>query len=593
VAKSTPTKSNSKRATKKAGRSQRVLPAKMPPVGCKTSESHQSVISKAEVKKIQGLLKSKTTKGVILGLSLLESLSATTADYQAVFTEPVIRTIVRTWDAEAVLETAKHLLPHLDTCTRFIGIAAESFCKTTDIQRQRFLNDLFQQPFCSIQYTVAQGHRLVPDIVDGTVLWDVLHRELLEAERVKIRYHNSEDMRFSTCVVHSLDGIHIAGFFFDEGELCWPSVLPQHVLAVGCTAQQFLGDSSQWLEVAWAISRSNFVEYIKNNRFDIWDNHDWAYFWDDCRDVLIIALLWSWFHDSPSSKAKTKARPSKHSRSARPYRWTTAGLRAMLKYSHGLLRRRRFENIATLKETHKNGVLLPWQEKKSIENEWEARLNKDSDSQNSYCGLSNELKRLAYLAALSLRDTSAHLHGGIEDSVSDHYDREDNPYSVIHAVATHTLLCLALHPATPGDIVRQLAADAYGPIAAAASSGRSAKRETRSPAQQMTALINDVIRGTGGLANNSRIPGTIREIAKRLDHYWSKWRKSDSLENVAAVNTDGASANENRMRAVALGVAVEKGWIVPTREGISLMRRSVTELDALASKKSNDDNDDD
>jgi hypothetical protein len=150
-----------------------------------------------------------------------------------------------------------------------------------------------------------------------------------------------------------------------------------------------------------------------------------------------------------------------------------------------------------------------------------------------------------------------------------------------------------LHPATPGDIVRQLAADAYGPIAAAASSGRSAKRETRSPAQQMTALINDVIRGTGGLANNSRIPGTIREIAKRLDHYWSKWRKSDSLENVAAVNTDGASANENRMRAVALGVAVEKGWIVPTREGISLMRRSVTELDALASKKSNDDNDDD
>jgi hypothetical protein len=109
----------------------------------------------------------------------------------------------------------------------------------------------------------------------------------------------------------------------------------------------------------------------------------------------------------------------------------------------------------------------------------------------------------------------------------------------------------------------------------------------------MTALINDVIRGTGGLANNSRIPGTIREIAKRLDHYWSKWRKSDSLENVAAVNTDGASANENRMRAVALGVAVEKGWIVPTREGISLMRRSVTELDALASKKSNDDNDDD
>jgi len=46
-----------------------------------------TVLTEPEVKKIQGLLKSKTADGLTLGLSLLESLGATTADHEAVFTE--------------------------------------------------------------------------------------------------------------------------------------------------------------------------------------------------------------------------------------------------------------------------------------------------------------------------------------------------------------------------------------------------------------------------------------------------------------------------------------------------------------------------
>jgi hypothetical protein len=60
-----------------------------------------------------------------------------------------------------------------------------------------------------------------------------------------------------------------------------------------------------------------------------------------------------------------------------------------------------------------------------------------------------------------------------------------------------------------------------------------------------------------------------------------------------AINTEEPRTNENRMRAVAVGVAVARGWIVPTNEGISLMRKSVAELDAPPSKQSDDDNDDD
>lgn len=58
--------SYSKRPTKKAGRIPCGLPTNACPVGRKAGESDPSVIPKADVKKIQGLLKSKTTKRVKL-----------------------------------------------------------------------------------------------------------------------------------------------------------------------------------------------------------------------------------------------------------------------------------------------------------------------------------------------------------------------------------------------------------------------------------------------------------------------------------------------------------------------------------------------
>ena len=53
------------------------------------------VLTKPEVEKIQGLLESETADGVALALSLLESLGATPADYEAVFTDQVKRAVGR------------------------------------------------------------------------------------------------------------------------------------------------------------------------------------------------------------------------------------------------------------------------------------------------------------------------------------------------------------------------------------------------------------------------------------------------------------------------------------------------------------------
>jgi len=54
-----------------------------------------AALTKPEVEKIQGLLKSRTSDGVTLGLSLLESLGATPANCEAVFTETVKRAVGR------------------------------------------------------------------------------------------------------------------------------------------------------------------------------------------------------------------------------------------------------------------------------------------------------------------------------------------------------------------------------------------------------------------------------------------------------------------------------------------------------------------
>ncbi len=69
-------------------------------------------LAEAEVKKIQGLLKSKTTDGVMRGLSLLESLNATRADYEAVFTDRVIKAALKTWDTATWGAVSRALLPY-------------------------------------------------------------------------------------------------------------------------------------------------------------------------------------------------------------------------------------------------------------------------------------------------------------------------------------------------------------------------------------------------------------------------------------------------------------------------------------------------
>ena len=558
------------------------MPAKMPPIGRKIGESHQSAISKAEVKKIQGLLKSKTTSGVMLGVSLLESLRATTADYESVFTDTVIRAI--TWDSQAVLATAKHLLPHVDTCTRFIGTIAEWFCKTTEIQRQRFLNDLFQQPFCSIQYTVAQGHRLVPDIVDGTVLWDVLHRELLAAQRVKTQYRDSE----SPCkafVVHSLNGIHLAGYYHDRGE-GRPGNLPNHVVQA-CDDWRSV-DQLDWVEVAWAVSFENMIGTLLHETTSIWDAHDWGCGrWDKDPHVIIV-MLWSWFTAECLNVKEIARLDEWHWGESTPiqrrktlFRWTDKGERAVASYAALLLRQRKFSKPGCVGDdwAWPSSPYLPWQDPGNWENEFEARFRRGKKEYASYAKLSDEHKYLACYAAMAVRDAAQRIKPLTEGE------------PVIEGLANHTLICLALHPATPQSLVQMLAHDAYEPVASAATAGRGAKSEQLSPADKMKDIVDYVVRGTGGRARTDKVSDDTSAIAKRLSRYWSHWKQENA--DVKAVNTEKPRTNENRMRAVAMGVAVARGWIVPTKEGASLMHKSVAELDAPPSDTSNDDDDDD
>jgi len=69
-------------------------------------------ISPNERARIKGLLKSKRSDSVTLGLSLLESLGATRADYEAVFTDRVIKAVLKTWDGATWAAVSRSLLPH-------------------------------------------------------------------------------------------------------------------------------------------------------------------------------------------------------------------------------------------------------------------------------------------------------------------------------------------------------------------------------------------------------------------------------------------------------------------------------------------------
>jgi len=70
-----------------------------------------ATLSVTEVRKVQTLLKSGTAEGVLLGLSLFESLGPVAADVDAVLTQPVRKAIgksVNEWlqGAAAVVRTA-------------------------------------------------------------------------------------------------------------------------------------------------------------------------------------------------------------------------------------------------------------------------------------------------------------------------------------------------------------------------------------------------------------------------------------------------------------------------------------------------------
>lgn len=76
------------------------------------STARAAALGKPEIKKIRSLIRSKTAEGVTLGLSLLESLGATQADYEAVFTETVMRSLLNGWEAESWGAVAKALVPY-------------------------------------------------------------------------------------------------------------------------------------------------------------------------------------------------------------------------------------------------------------------------------------------------------------------------------------------------------------------------------------------------------------------------------------------------------------------------------------------------
>lgn len=99
-------KKTSNKATKKPGekntrhRPSEPRPKKAAAAAATDRESRSAALAKPEIKKIQGLLKSKKADGIELGLSLLESLGATRADYEAVFTDTVkqaVSPIVNEW----------------------------------------------------------------------------------------------------------------------------------------------------------------------------------------------------------------------------------------------------------------------------------------------------------------------------------------------------------------------------------------------------------------------------------------------------------------------------------------------------------------
>jgi len=86
-----------------------------------------ATVGKLEIKKVRDLLTSKKPDAVTLGLSLLESLGATQADYEAVFTGPVIKSVLKGWVAESsgAVAILKMLTMHDAVSESFDKVASE------------------------------------------------------------------------------------------------------------------------------------------------------------------------------------------------------------------------------------------------------------------------------------------------------------------------------------------------------------------------------------------------------------------------------------------------------------------------------------
>lgn len=104
------------------------------------SNERGSVLDISDVKKVQALLKSKTADGLTLALSLLDSLNATSADREAVFTDRVIASIVRDSKVSAdTVERWEQLLVSIRRVPALVACFSKNATKAVT-QRKGFLD---------------------------------------------------------------------------------------------------------------------------------------------------------------------------------------------------------------------------------------------------------------------------------------------------------------------------------------------------------------------------------------------------------------------------------------------------------------------
>lgn len=119
-------------------------------------------LGKSDIKKIQGLLNSRKVDGVTLGLSLLESLGATRADYQKVFTEAAIKSVLSRWNAESWGAVAKALASHDDVSVLFQRLVDERVEKAETTLSADFALDITplhhaRIPLARLRFLALQG----------------------------------------------------------------------------------------------------------------------------------------------------------------------------------------------------------------------------------------------------------------------------------------------------------------------------------------------------------------------------------------------------------------------------------------------------